>query len=590
MTPTDTRPVEATPRPAPKRNLVFATVAAVGLVAVAAAVLLNRDTAALADDRVLVGVFVNETGDPSQDPLGKVIADWLSRGLHETGLVEVIDERNVSAGAGDGVGGEAGTSRLRALARETGAGLIVIGNYYLTGDSLQLQGQILDSRDGSIIRAMGPLTASINSPQTAIGQLRDRMMGALANVVDPHFGAIAPGISPPKYDAYQEFVAGDEASGEGRWAEAIQYLEAAYRLDTTFVTAAVRAAVAYQNMGRCESVDSIHVSLGARLNLIAPYERYYLERIVARCHADYQEHLRAAEEMMRRAPKSPFAKYLAGRSALWVNQVRYGLELMEELDPDQGELRVYYHFVKDDIAGAYHMLGDYAGELSVVEGWERGTENPRKLRGQVRALAGLGRFEAAVTAAEQATSRAGAPPYWAADIVCLAGLELRTHGGPEQSSEMLENCVGTLQRRGVVDGDSTGYASRLANALYGLERLDDAESTYQLLRRLNPNSLTSLGRLGIIAAIEKRTDEAVAFARELAEIDRPYVGGGPTFWRAKIAAALGDREDAVSLFRQAVAEGLSFWTRNFGSPFHVDIDLEPLRGYAPFDEILKPEG
>ena len=149
--------------------------------------------------------------------------------------------------------------------------------------------------------------------------------------------------------------------------------------------------------------------------------------------------------------------------------------------------------------------------------------------------------------------------------------------------------MGRVERVGV-DGDSTGYASRLANALYGLERLDEAESTYQLLRRLDPNSLTPLGRLGIIAAIEERTDEAVAFARELAEIDRPYVGGGPTFWRAKIAAALGDREDAVSLFRQAVAEGLSFWNISSGSRFHHDIDLESLRGYAPFDEILKPEG
>ena len=112
---------------------------------------------------------------------------------------------------------------------------------------------------------------------------------------------------------------------------------------------------------------------------------------------------------------------------------------------------------------------------------------------------------------------------------------------------------------------------------------------YRQQRRLNPNSITAIGRLGVIAAAEGRQDGAVAFDRELAGIDRPYVGGLPTFWRAKIAAALGEREDAVSLFRQAIGEGLSFFSATWGNPFHADIDLEPLRGYASFDEILKPE-
>ncbi len=31
----------------------------------------------LAGDRVLMGIFANETGDPTHDPLGKIVADWL---------------------------------------------------------------------------------------------------------------------------------------------------------------------------------------------------------------------------------------------------------------------------------------------------------------------------------------------------------------------------------------------------------------------------------------------------------------------------------------------------------------------------------
>ena len=122
-------------------------------------VVFNRgDRTTLANDRVLIGVFANETGDAAQDPLGKIVADWLTRGLHETGLVDVVDERNVAPIADDA--SDAAPVRLRTLARDVGAGLIVTGNYYLTGDSLQLQGQIISSEDGSIVRAIGPLIAA----------------------------------------------------------------------------------------------------------------------------------------------------------------------------------------------------------------------------------------------------------------------------------------------------------------------------------------------------------------------------------------------------------------------------------------------
>jgi len=41
--------------------------------------------------RVAVAVFVNRTGDPSLEPLGSMAADWVTRGLTQTALVDVVD-------------------------------------------------------------------------------------------------------------------------------------------------------------------------------------------------------------------------------------------------------------------------------------------------------------------------------------------------------------------------------------------------------------------------------------------------------------------------------------------------------------------
>ncbi len=67
----------------------------------------------------------------------------------------------------------------------------------------------------------------------------------------------------------------------------------------------------------------------------------------------------------------------------------------------------------------------------------------------------------------------------------------------------------------------------------------------------------------------------------------PWVRGAEILARAHIAAGLGRREQAVALLQEASARG------RFGlgssHAFHADLLLAPLRGYPPFDALLKPD-
>ena len=70
-------------------------------------------------------------------------------------------------------------------------------------------------------------------------------------------------------------------------------------------------------------------------------------------------------------------------------------------------------------------------------------------------------------------------------------------------------------------------------------------------------------------------EEALRISKELKDIERPYLFGEHTYWRACIAL----------LLRESFAQG-----KEYGVFLHRDMDLEPLRNYKPFQELLRPKG
>jgi tetratricopeptide (TPR) repeat protein len=112
---------------------------------------------------------------------------------------------------------------------------------------------------------------------------------------------------------------------------------------------------------------------------------------------------------------------------------------------------------------------------------------------------------------------------------------------------------------------------------------DESQELFEVLARERPDSI---GYVGYLAAVEARRGDREAALRivgSLADMQRPYLFGEITFWRARIAAILGDREAAVEYLHQANAEGRRF---DYGDEFNVDL-LE-LRGYQPYLDWMAP--
>jgi serine/threonine-protein kinase len=159
--------------------------------------------------RVMVAVFANRTGNPTLDPVGLTAADYINRGLVQTGLVEVVDV-GVLYVQGRAATGE--PSEPRALARRNGAGIVVAGTYDQFGDSLVFQATILDVGSGRVVQALEPVRGPVARRELALDALRQRVTVGLAGLLDPRLSDLTtPSPEPPSFASYQAFVAGQSA-------------------------------------------------------------------------------------------------------------------------------------------------------------------------------------------------------------------------------------------------------------------------------------------------------------------------------------------------------------------------------------------
>ncbi|HUN83597.1 MAG TPA: hypothetical protein VMU48_04420 [Terracidiphilus sp.] len=98
--------------------------------------------------------------------------------------------------------------------------------------------------------------------------------------------------------------------------------------------------------------------------------------------------------------------------------------------------------------------------------------------------------------------------------------------------------------------------------------------------------------MGTLAARRGDRVRALQSAEKLWRIERPYLYGVNTYRSACIFAVLGNKERAVALLRDAVAQGSGTEddpdAYGYGFLYSHSMDLETLRGYPPFEELITP--
>jgi len=584
----------------PKRRVtLFAPIGAV--VVLGAALVLWRLAAAPASgapgsaavDRVVVLPYQNETGDPALDPVGRMVAEWITEGLAQTGEVPVVPTLIVLQtldGITAGAAQRGGRSPVQQLARLTESRIAVTGSYYKRGDSLEFHSEVLDVAASRPLAAIQPVRARVSDPAAAIDTVRLRVMGVLATRLSQFIGWEVPAsVQPPSYEAYRAYNAAMERWVAGDYSAAAARFGRAFALDSTYVRSLLLAAAAHTNTGEAAMADSVVRIIRPRRERLSPYDRHRFDNIEAGVRGDLTAQLRSARAAVELVP------FGTAQFALLMALVRVNRpgEARDQVGAFTGagsasDIMGRWYAMWGIRAEIHHMLGEHETELKVAR--EGRVRIPGSLRTQEYegwALAALGRMDEIRRLVEEVLATAPQPQITPGSVLLSIGEELRAHGHAADASEVARRALAWSDAQPVrISATPAGKALRI-RLLSLQEKWADAAAAAAAAASVGDalGAADGLGFRGVLAARRGERDAARAIAVELEHLDVPYLNGRHTRWRARIAALLGEKDAAVALLQQAHREGVGY-----GIWLHADPELESLRDYGPFKELLRPKG
>lgn len=573
--------------PAPRRRRVPVVAGAVSVLA-AVVVFWPRGSTGPTDGLampVAVAVFRNETGDSTLTAWGRMAGDWITQGLHETGLFRVVPWPSVLAAADHWQRERsAGQNRdgVAVLREETGAGTVVSGAYYLVGDQLRFQVEITGGQPATLLTAPQPVQMPRDSVQVLIQTLRDRVMGALAVLANERLATV-PGLAerPPTFEAYRIFDRGLAMYNAQNYREAVVELRRAAALDPGFVAPLVPAAFGAANTGQFALLDSLLTELRARRAELNEYEDLQWQYMDAIRANDGVRALAAARAAVRIAPGSR-AGYNAARTAITLNRPGEAVEDLLALDPDRGLMRGWSSYWVQ-LAHAYHLLGRHRAELAAArEGVARYPDRRVNLVLEARALAALGHLEA-LDSLLTAVEGLPAETYWSQGAMLVtAGEELMVHQNPADGEQYLRRAVAWYQPRVRGPAPPSGHQFWLGLAHYQLGEFETADRIFRLLERDSPRSLQNRGLVAM--GLARRGDGSAAVER--LGTPGPNAAGEHAVYRARIAAILGEHDRAISLLAEALGQGVDGWVWVHTSAWH---DFAAMRDDPRFGRIVRVE-
>jgi len=523
--------------------------------------------------RVVVVPFQNQTGDPSLAPLGRMVADWTTQSLLQTGLAEVVPPEKVPE--------LEKLKSVRSIAKATGASMIVMGSYYKLGETIQFQAKVMDAKEKLLV-AIEPVTSPVVKTMDGVEAVRQRVLGALAFVLDrPVEGYLGTGLKPPSYEAYQQHIQGvDLFSKQFDYAGAIEYFKRAYAIDTSFIFPLFMAVFAYGNLGQWAQADSLVRFLDLRRAQLTPVRQLYLDHLRSLISRDRMKALNAMRKAAKIAPGA-IDPYDWGRAAYAVNRPKEAIEAFKMADREQQWLPYWNYFT-----ASYHSLGEHKKELEIAkQARRRFPDSFDALNYEVRALAALGKIEEVKKRIEESLtltkpSTAGTP----GGTMRTAGEELRAHGYADAAMTSFYQAIQWYRSRSTEEMDSLlryGYGL----TLYDARRWEEAKSIFEELAKKLPDNIEYQRYVGCIAARQGDREKALKVSEWLKNLKKPYLFGKHTYYHACIAAILGEKDQAVTLLKDSFLQGYAY-----GLYLHTDFDFGSLWDYPPFTELLKPKG
>jgi tetratricopeptide (TPR) repeat protein len=557
--------------PTPRRLLVWLGAAGAVLLLIGGYWFMGRGRTPVADtpasptaavsERVTVARFENRTGDQALAPIGDMVADAIKRELPQLAFLA----RPI----------------LRAESKSH-QHVAVTGAYYLDGPNLRIQGSLADS-SGALLYAIEPAVSPRTDASKAVDLVRERLLGAVATFTDPNFSA-GSSVRPPLYSAYREFMAGIDLFADEP-LKAIANFKRATDIDPEFFNAWSMMATAYSNIGDRVNQARTLERMSAMRDRLTPEERSRLAWSIHSSEGRLLDALKSLREVERLDPDDLVTNYLIGFYELRLNRPQATIDQYGKVNAERWNASTTGGWRHTRLASANHLLGRHEEELRIAQVAKGLFPSSLATRNdELLALAALGRMDdlrKAIDDTQAVTVLGGGTP---AGSMRVAAEELRAHGHRAESIEWAKRAVAWYRNQPAQALTSAASRLALAQSLYAAEEWSEAGKLATALLKEQPDNTAYVALAGAVAARQGDRGVAAKHAAALAHApSAPF--GAIELRRAQLAALLGEREQSVQFLRDGFARGLSM-----SAGLHRNIDLETLRGFAPFDELMKPKG
>jgi len=524
--------------------------------------------------KLFVSVLENGTGDSTLNPIGAMATDWMIQGLSASDSIRVIDSRTAMRLTGTG------GRTIAELADVSGARFVIAGAYYKAGDSLRFMARLSDMTTDRQPWTFASVVAPVGRPEAALASLQDQAQTLVAQAAFPKVGDILrTRAKPPRYDAYREYALGLDyfARRDGRTAH--QHFLMAARLDSTFTEALLWAV---SGLRGTSTRDSILQVLARRRDQLSSMPRLWLDAIEASDRGD-PAMLRDYAELAHRYPDSFFPAFY-GQVLLASRHVREADSVIRSFDPNhgwpRGQFSHWYSLVMLD-----DLLDDVkSARADVAAGARAYPHNFSIAVAAARYLARSGtlrQLDSLLDESQQIPSDAG---WEATSVMEMASLEAAAHGHGDWVPHIRDRALrwyALLSASERADSASSVGLCRMLTAVrawpdlrsrVAMQLASSGDSSrwlrYEALAAAHSGDTATLSRLDrrLSAAIDRAS--GVALGELLAE-------------RARVAALLGNRDEAVDLLRKAFSHN-----KAFDAWLHTDPSFETIWSDARFARLL----
>jgi tetratricopeptide (TPR) repeat protein len=347
--------------------------------------------------------------------------------------------------------------------------------------------------------------------------------------------------------------------------------------DSAVTMAPILAAWCEYAERRASVADSI--ALAVRQRPLRPLDQALLDYEAARFQRDLPRAYRASQTLSAVAPNSEW-RLMQAQVALDLGRAAESVRLLEQISPDLGWLRNY--FVYWGMLGrGLHFLGEHTRELAAAEaGRRRFPVNRILTQGHLKALAALGRIATIDSVLDYVLTLRQHGGWGDSQPMDQTIFELRAHGHGVAAQRLARRSLDWLRLQPKEIQDN--LAPVVPGWLYAMGDLAGARQAVEQIVAANPQDIDNLVLLAVIGAEQGDLALARAIDLKLRNIHDPDGLDDLLISRAQIAAAMNDREAAVTMIRDALRLGFAW--RNV---LHILPGFDQLRGYQPLETLLR---